>query len=153
MCIVSTKLLTQLWEQNIYPKPTLFFLYRACIMPQNVTLTQFNKFEMWNVTLTQDVTTFDAKGNNIFNSKICKKQSCLVLKNRLFIYFFISIVVMSSYFGKCDHLYQVFFTKLLLGCDGHFLIIYSHYKEEWMSLFSLIFSFNVRKRESIEFFF
>lgn len=29
---------------------------------------------MWNVTLTQDVTTFDAKGNNIFNSK-CKKQN------------------------------------------------------------------------------
>ena len=108
MCIVSTKLLTQLWEQNMYPKSTLFFLYSAFIMPQNVTLTQFNKFEMWNVTLTQDVTTFDAKGNNIFNLK-CKKQNCPVLKNRLFIYFFISIVVISSYFGKCDHLYHVFF--------------------------------------------
>ena len=87
MCIVSTKLLAQLWEQNIYPKSTLFFLYGACIMPQNVTLTQFNKFEMWNVTLTQDVTTFDAKGNNIFNSK-CKKENCLVLKKQIiYIYF------------------------------------------------------------------
>ena len=67
-------LLTQLWERNVHPKSTLFFLYGACIMPQNVTLMQCNKFEMWNVTLTQDVTTFDAKGNNIFNSK-CKKQN------------------------------------------------------------------------------
>ena len=46
MCIVSTKLLAQLWEQNIYPKSTLFFLYGACIMPRNVTLTQFKRFEM-----------------------------------------------------------------------------------------------------------